>query len=110
MDKLLNIKGNILYNIIFIFISTALLISCKWTSKDSTNIPREPIKSSKSFAERIGKTEETKTDYPDKVQQVEISQTVFNHFENNVWASLSYEIQIVLTFPQISSNFKISNE
>lgn len=74
MDKLLNIKGNILYNIIFIFISTALLISCKWTSKDSTNIPREPIKSSKSFAERIGKTEETKTDYPDKVQQVEISQ------------------------------------
>ena len=74
MDKLLNIKGNILYNIIFIFIATALLISCKWTSKDSTNIPREPIKSSKSFAERIGKTEETKTDYPDKVQQVEITQ------------------------------------
>ncbi|MGY8939991.1 MAG: hypothetical protein ACKVK4_08405, partial [Flavobacteriales bacterium] len=74
MDKLLNIKGNILYNIIFIFIATALLISCKWTSKDSTNIPREPIKSSKTFAERFGKTEETKTDYPDKVQQVEISQ------------------------------------
>ena len=75
MDKLLNIKGNILYNIIFIFIATALLISCKWTSKDSKNIPREPIKSSKTFTERLGKTEETKTDYPDKVQQVEISQT-----------------------------------
>ena len=75
MDKLLNIKGNILYNIIFIFIATALLISCKWTSEDSTNIPRKPIKSSKIFTERFSETEETKTDYPDKVQQVEISQT-----------------------------------
>jgi len=75
MVKLLNIKRNTLYNIIFIFISTALMISCKWTSEDSTNIPRKPIKSSKIFTERFSETEETKTDYPDKVQQVEISQT-----------------------------------
>lgn len=51
------------------------MISCKWTSEDSTNIPRKPIKSSKIFTERFSETEETKTDYPDKVQQVEISQT-----------------------------------
>jgi len=74
MDKLLNIKGNILYNIIFIFIATALLISCKWTSKESEDTARKPIKSSKTFAERFGKTEETKTDYSDIVKQVEISQ------------------------------------
>ena len=74
MDKLLNIKGNILYNIIFIFIATALLTSCKWTSKESEDTARKPIKSSKSFAERLGKTEETKTDYSDNIQQVEITQ------------------------------------
>ena len=74
MDKLLNIKGNILYNIIFIFIATALLISCKWTSKESEDTARKPIKSSKTIAERFGKTEETKTDYSDIVKQVEITQ------------------------------------
>jgi len=74
MDKLLNIKGNILYNIIFIFIATALLISCKWTSKESEDTARKPIKSSKSFAEKFEKTEETKTDYSDNIQQVEITQ------------------------------------
>ena len=73
MDKLLNIKVNILYNIIFIFIATALLTSCKWTSKESEDTARKPIKSSKSFAETFGKTEETKTGYSDNIQQVEIT-------------------------------------
>ena len=74
MDKLLNIKGNILYNIIFIFIATALLTSCKWTSKESEDNARKPIKSSETYAERFGKTEEIKTDYSDNIQQVEITQ------------------------------------
>lgn len=75
MDKIINLKGNILHIITLFFIATALLTSCKWTSNESEDTARKPIKSSKTFTERLGKTEERKTDYPDKVQQVEISQT-----------------------------------
>lgn len=74
MDKIIKFKGNILHIIYLVFIATTLLNSCKWTSNKSVDTARKPIKSSKSYAERFGKTEETKTDYSDIVQQVEITQ------------------------------------
>jgi LAS superfamily LD-carboxypeptidase LdcB len=74
MDKTINFKGNILHIIALFFIATALLTSCKWTSNESEDTARKPIKSSKTYAERFGKPEETKTDYSDNIQQVEITQ------------------------------------
>ena len=74
MDKTINFKGNILHIIALFFIATALLTSCKWTSNESEDTARKPIKSSKSDDEIFGKTEETKTDYSDNIQQVEIAQ------------------------------------
>ena len=74
MDKIINLTGNILHIITLVFIATALLTSCKWTSNESEDTARKPIKSSKTYDEKFGKTEETKTDYSDIVQKVEITQ------------------------------------
>ena len=57
MDKTINFKGNILHIIALVFIATALLTSCKWTSNKSEDTARKPIKSSETYAERFGKTE-----------------------------------------------------
>ena len=58
MDKTINFKGNILHIIALLFIATALLTSCKWTSNKSEDTARKPIKSSETYDERFGKTEE----------------------------------------------------
>ena len=119
MDKLLNIKGNILYNIIFIFIATALLISCKWTSKESEDTARKPIKSSKSFAERFGKTEETKTDYSDNIQQVEITQNdlkteipqtkINSEIKNDTVLSVTKSNKLIIINSEVESGQTLGN-
>ena len=97
MDKTINLKGNILYIITLVFIATALLTSCKWTSNESEDTARKPIKSSKTYAERFGKPEEIKTDYSDNIQQVEITQN-----------DLKTEIPLTKINPEIKNNTVLS--
>ena len=119
MDKLLNIKGNILYNIIFIFIATALLTSCKWTSKESEDNARKPIKSSETYAERFGKTEEIKTDYSDNIQQVEITQNdlkteipqtkINSEIKNDTVLSVTKSNKLIIINSEVESGQTLGN-
>ena len=95
MVKLLSIK-NILYCIVLIFISTALLITCEWTSEVSTNISKESTKSPKASAERFGEIEEKKIDYSDKVQQVQISQTKVNSEIYRITDSITKSNELII--------------
>ena len=97
MDKIINFKGNILHIIALSFIATALVTSCKWTSNESEDTARKPIKSSKTYAERFGKPEEIKTDYSDNIQQVEITQN-----------DLKTEIPLTKINPEIKNNTILS--
>ena len=95
MVKLLSIK-NILYCIVLIFMATALLITCEWTSEVSTNISKESTKSPKASAERFGEIEEKKIDYSDKVQQVQISQTKVNSEIYRVTDSITKSNELII--------------
>jgi len=119
MDKTINFKGNILHIIALVFIATALLTSCKWTSNKSEDTARKPIKSSETYAERFGKTEEIKTDYSDNIQQVEITQNdlkteipqtkINSEIKNDTVLSVTKSNKLIIINSEVESGQTLGN-